>query len=212
MKEKRVKNKVHFWNKVADKYAKNPISDMPSYEHKLQKTREYFTPESHIVEIGCGTGSTAILHAPFVRSILAIDLSDKMLDIANKKLAETSITNIKFKNSDIDVLRLAKPVDMVMTMSLLHLLEDKEAALAKIFEGLKPGGVFVSSTACIADGMKIFKYIGPVAHFLGLIPFVKVFTNDELKRSIEAAGFEIDYAWKPDKKLASSFIIAKKPK
>jgi hypothetical protein len=75
---------------------------------------------------------------------------------------------------------------------------------------LKPGGVFVSSTACIGDTMKFFKYIGPIGRFLGLMPLVEVFTTEELVADLTDAGFEIDHQWQPGKGKAV-FIVAVKP-
>ena len=74
---------------------------------------------------------------------------------------------------------------------------------------LKPGGVFVSSTACLGDTMKWFKFIGPIGSRLGLIPMVKVFSVAELTDSLAAAGFDIDYQWQPARGSAV-FIIARK--
>ena len=54
---------TRFWNRIAGKYARQPISDEETYEKKLAITRKYLTPESEVFEFGCGTGSTAILHA-----------------------------------------------------------------------------------------------------------------------------------------------------
>ena len=55
---------VKFWDKIADKYSKQPIVDEASYQKKLQITQEYFKPDMEVLEFGCGTGSTAIIHAP----------------------------------------------------------------------------------------------------------------------------------------------------
>ena len=74
---------------------------------------------------------------------------------------------------------------------------------------LKPGGIFVTSTACIGDTMKFFKIVAPIGKLLGLMPLVKVFTTKELEDSLTDAGFEIDYQWQPGKGK-SVFIVAKK--
>jgi cyclopropane fatty-acyl-phospholipid synthase-like methyltransferase len=60
-----------FWNKLADKYSRRPVADEAAYKKKLEVTRKYFEPNMEVLEIGCGTGSTAIAHAPFVRHIRA---------------------------------------------------------------------------------------------------------------------------------------------
>ena len=74
---------------------------------------------------------------------------------------------------------------------------------------LKPGGIFVTSTACLGDTMAFFKFIAPIGKFLGLMPLVQVFTSKELENSLINAGFGIDYQWQPGKGK-SVFIVAKK--
>ena len=88
------------------------------------------------------------------------------------------------------------------------MLDDKAAAVAKVYDMLKPGGVFVTSTPCLGDTMKFFKLIGPIGSFLGLIPKVSVFTAQELQNSLTAAGFKIDYRWQPKGKAL--FMVARK--
>ena len=39
-------------------------------------------------------------------------------------------------------------------MSVLHLLEEKEGAITKVYLLLKPSGVFATSTVCLGDSMK----------------------------------------------------------
>ena len=58
-----------FWDRHAERYAKSPVADEASYQKKLQVTREYLRPDMEILEFGCGTGSTAITHAPYVKHI-----------------------------------------------------------------------------------------------------------------------------------------------
>ena len=99
--------------------------------------------------------------------------------------------------------------DAVLGLSILHLLENKEDVISSVHKMLKPGGIFISTTACIGDTMKFFKLIGPIGKFFGLMPLVKVFTTMELEDSLTDAGFEIDYRWQPGRGK-SVFIVAKK--
>jgi ubiquinone/menaquinone biosynthesis C-methylase UbiE len=199
-----------FWNKIADKYSRRAVSDEAAYQKKLDKTREYFQPDMEVLEIGCGTGSTAIAHAPFVRHIRASDLSPRMIEIARDKAKTAGIDNVTFEVSSVEGLDVPDgSIDVVMAHNILHLLEDRERAIADIHRMLKPGGVFVSSTACIGDMMLLLRLIIPVGRFLRLFPLVKVFSVAELKESLQNAGLEIDYEWQP-KKSAAAFIICKK--
>jgi ubiquinone/menaquinone biosynthesis C-methylase UbiE len=199
-----------FWDKLADKYSRRPISDEAAYQKKLEVTRKYFQPDMEVLEIGCGTGSTAIAHAPFVGHIRATDLSPRMVEIAKDKAKAAGIDNVTFEALSVDGLDVPRAsIDVVMAHNLLHLLADKERAMADIHTMLKPGGVFVTSTACIGDMMLPLRLIVPVGQFLRLFPPVKVFPVAELKDSLESAGFEIDYEWQP-KKSAAAFIICRK--
>ena len=200
-----------FWDKIAEKYSKQPVADEAVYEEKLRITRGYFQPTMSLLEFGCGTGSTAIKHAPHVQHIRATDISEKMLEIAKRKATAEGIDNITFEQSTVEGFSAPdESYDMILALSLLHLLDDKEAAIDKIRKLLKPGGLFVSSTVCLGDSMKFFKLIGPIGKALGLIPHVDVFTEQELLGAVTGAGFAIDHHSRPGKGK-SVFLVASKP-
>lgn len=199
-----------FWDRIAARYARQPVADEASYQTKLQVTRSYFRPDMEVLEFGCGTGSTAISHAPHVRHIHAIDISSKMLDIARAKADAAGVTNVTFQRAAIDDFSVPDGTyDVVLGLSILHLVENKEAVIAKVYGMLKPGGVFVTSTACLGDSMKYLKLIAPIGRALGLMPLVRAFTAKELEQSLTDAGFAIDHHWQPGKGKAV-FIVAKK--
>jgi ubiquinone/menaquinone biosynthesis C-methylase UbiE len=199
-----------FWNKLADRYSRRPVADEATYEKKLEITRKYFRPDMEVLEIGCGTGTTAIAHAPYVAHILATDLAPRMIEIAEDKAKAAGINNVTFRASSVEALDVPDAsIDVIMAHNLLHLLEDREPAIADIHRMLKPGGAFVTSTACIGDMMLPLRLIVPVGRFLRLFPLVKVFSVAGLKDSFESAGFEIDYEWQP-KKNAAVFIVCRK--
>lgn len=199
-----------FWNRIAERYSKTPVADEESYQIKLRVTREYFRPETEVLEFGCGTGSTAISHSPYVKRLHAIDISSKMIEIARGKADRANIKNVCFEQSTIEEIHVPdQSLDAVLGLSILHLLDDKEEAIAKVHRMLKPGGVFVTSTTCIGDTMKFFKLIVPIGMFLRLMPLVKVFTTQELVNSLTDTGFTIDHQWNPGKSKAV-FIVAKK--
>jgi len=201
-----------FWDRIAEKYSRQPVADEAAYQKKLEVTQGYFKPEMQVLELGCGTGSTAIIHAPFVKHILATDISSNMLKIAKEKADAQGISNITFECSSIDDLKVAdESMDVVMAHSVLHLLEDRDATIGQVFDMLKPGGLFVSSTACLEDSMWFLKPIIPIMCLFGKAPkVVKFFTVNQLAKSLRDAGFEIDYQWLPGKTKAV-FIVARKP-
>ncbi len=203
-------NTAKWWDKNAQKYFASPIKDEAAYQRKLEITREYFTPDSEVLEFGCGTGGTAILHAPHVKSVLATDISEEMLAIGRKQAEEAGVSNVRFEQADFETLA-SEPdrYDVVLGMSILHLLKDRRSALAKIRALLKPGGVFVSSTVCIGNKMWFMAPILWLGRMIGLFPFVRVFTTGQLVRSLEAAGFIIEK--QPSSGGSVAFIVARKP-
>jgi len=131
-----------FWNRIARRYARSPIADEASYERKLAMTREFLGPDVEAFEFGCGTGSTAIAHAPHVRHLRAVDFSEKMIEIARGRAAEAGADNVTFEVGDIEALDVAEAhYDVVLALSVLHLLDDRDAALTRAATWLKPGGV-----------------------------------------------------------------------
>ncbi|MDG2001983.1 MAG: class I SAM-dependent methyltransferase [Novosphingobium sp.] len=198
-----------FWDKLAKKYSRQPVGDEEAYQTKLAMTREHFRPDMDLLEIGCGTGSTAIAHAPHVRSIRAVDISPAMLEIARTKARDAGIDNIEFAQATVAGIEAEDgQYDMVLALSLLHLLEDWQAVIAEVHRWLKPGGLFITSTACMSDMLPVMKYVLPLARLLGKAPKVMFFSLDELKQAHHNAGFEILNEFQSGPR-SSAFLIAR---
>lgn len=205
-----MRNPAKFWNRIAKRYAKRPIADKETYEKKLELTREYFRPDTELLELGCGTGSAAIAHAPYVRHIRAVDISPKMLEIARRKAHEAGVGNVSFEQTTIEEVVVPDgSVDAVLGLNVLHLLEDMDGAIARVHDMLKPGGVFVTSTPCIGDSMAFLRMILPIGRVLGVIPRVRVFTSDELTAGVAGAGFVLEETWQAGEGKPL-FIVARK--
>ncbi|MDJ0684900.1 MAG: methyltransferase domain-containing protein [Alphaproteobacteria bacterium] len=204
-------SETRFWDRIAVKYAARPISDMESYQRKLDETRACLTPDSEVLEIGCGSGTTAIAHAPFVGHIRATDISKRMLEIAADRARQAGVENVAFEQVEVGALTADDGrYDCVMAHSLLHLLPDMDAAIAEAYRWLRPGGVFVSSTICLGDMSALFRLVIPGMRWVGLAPFVRFVREDALVGSLERAGFAIETRWRPSRNKAV-FVIARKP-
>ena len=200
-----------FWDRLARRYAAQPIANEAAYQTKLAETRRHLRPDMDVFEFGCGTGSTALVHAPYVRSIRAVDFSPVMIEIAREKAAVAGITNAVFETGDIDSIDLAPAsLDMVLGMSILHLLRNRKAVIDKVFAALKPGGLFVSSTICMREASPVLSLVTPLTNRLGVIPYLVPMTSDQLVNSLTGAGFAIAHRWQPDRKSAL-FVIARRP-
>ena len=130
-----------FWNLLSGIYSRQKIGDENAYRKKLAKTQDHFRPDMVVREIGCGTGTTAVIHAPHVADYEGVDFSGKMLDIARTRAADAGVTNLTFRQAALEDLDATGNFDAVLALSLLHLLEDRDAGIAHVAEMLKPGGV-----------------------------------------------------------------------
>ena len=139
-----------------------------------------------------------------------------MIEIAKDKAKAQDIDNVIFEQLTIEELEVEDcSYDAVLGLNILHLLENKETVIAKVYQMLKPGGIFVTSTVCLGDTMKWFKIIAPIGRFFGLMPLVKVFTTKELSDILTDSGFALDCHWHPSNSqgmFKGEFIVAKKSK
>ncbi|MGH1350959.1 MAG: class I SAM-dependent methyltransferase [Methyloligellaceae bacterium] len=199
-----------FWDKISKRYAKSSLSDPDAYEQKVKTIESHLTPDMEVMEFGCGTGSTAIRLAPLAKHILATDFSSEMLKIAREKAVESNIQNVTFQQSSIDEFNAPdESYDIIMGMSILHLLKDEKATIRKVYQLLKPGGLFISNTFCMGDNMRFIKYIAPAGQFFGFLPLLNIFTKGDLIKNLEKPGFKIDHLWQSEKGK-SVFIVAGK--
>lgn len=206
-----MQSQVKFWNKIAARYAKRPVSDIDSYQHKCKVTQDYLTLDMQVLELGCGSGSTAIEHAPSVGSYLAIDISSKMLEIANKKLAKhKDLPHLTFAQGSLQDYQ-QQQFDAILALNVLHVLPDVVANLKLTFNMLKPGGLFITSTTCLKGKIGVFKYLTTVGQIFNLIPNINLFDFADLAQMHHNVGFEIEYQWQSPNSQTNYFIVARKP-
>ena len=128
--------KAVFWDRIARKYATDPISDMAGYEATLRRVQELLTADQNVLEIGCGTGTTALRLAPSVQRMLATDFSKEMIAIAHEKLAAQPVPQLSFALADADA-----PVfglgtfDVALAFNVLHLVADLDGAPELLVDG-----------------------------------------------------------------------------
>lgn len=181
-----------FWDRHADGYAKSPIKDLSSYERCLERTRARLTPEDEALELGCGTGTTALRLAPSVKAYLATDVSGRMIEIGREKAAADGVANLRFERAGVlDAGREPGRFDVVLAFNLLHLVEDLDGAVARVHALLRPGGRFISKTICLSQTLHPLRLVLPVARAFGFAPYVRSMRIAEVEGAITRAGFEV---------------------
>ncbi|WP_079365165.1 class I SAM-dependent methyltransferase [Hydrogenophaga sp. H7] len=210
-----VSRKARFWDRIARKYAADPIADMPGYEATLRRVQGLLTAEMNVLEIGCGTGSTALRLAPFTRRLLATDVSAGMIAIAREKLAAEPVPQLAFALADADAPAIGPgDYDAVLAFNLLHLVSDLDGALASAVQALRPGGLLISKTACVAEMNPLIRWLAiPVMQAIGKAPHVLLFDADTLQAAMVRQGLVIEAVERHGTKGKDIrvFIVARKP-
>ena len=200
---------ARFWDRIAARYSRKDVPDQAAYETKLAKTDSYLEPDDRVLEIGCGTGTTALHHAPKVGHIQATDISGNMIDIAREKAAAAGVGNVSFEVSSIDDLDSAPgQYDVILAHSILHLIEDVPRTLRQLRRMLKPGGLLIQSTPFIADSVPWLGWVAPLGRRLGVLPRINIFGEQAFLQWMGEAGFEIEEMWQPKPKVGR-YIVAR---
>lgn len=200
-----------FWDRIARRYAKMAIRNPADYEATLIKVRSHLNLGDAVLEVGCGTGTTALKLADAVRSYVASDYSAEMIAIAEQKRADAGTQTLELCIGRLGDGSLPEgPFDAVLAFNLLHLLPDRALALAEIARGLRPGGLFISKTPCLSGpwrglwpllwGLRRFDK-APDFHFL---------SPHHLEREMTQAGFKIVDSADAPKRRRRHFIVARK--
>ncbi|WP_137701665.1 class I SAM-dependent methyltransferase [Marimonas lutisalis] len=206
---------AEFWNGMAERYARRPVQDEETYAHTLSRVRAHLGPRDHVLEVGAGTGTTALKLADAAERILATDYSQAMMQIARRKVADQGIGNVEFAVSPAD-LPPEGAFDAVMSFNMLHLVADPAATVAALAARLRPGGLFISKTPCLAGaeaGWKVraLLMLLPVLQWIGKAPLVSRFDVATLEAAFEGAGLEIIEAGNHSDAPPSRFIVARRP-
>jgi SAM-dependent methyltransferase len=116
--------------------------------HQLLRT--YASQTQSILELGCGTGTHALLLAKQGYSVHGVDLSAEMLQQASERLSQLPqelASKLVYSQGDIRTIRLDQQFDAIV--SLFHVFsyqttnQDLQATFATVNAHLKPGGVLI---------------------------------------------------------------------
>lgn len=207
--------KALFWDRIAVQYAADPIADIPGYEHTLRRVQSLLSANQDVLEIGCGTGTTALRLAPYTRSLLATDISFGMIEIARQKLAAQPHRQLSFAVADADApVAGGRTYHAVLAFNLLHLVTDLDHTLNSAKQALRPGGLLISKTACIDELSLPIRYLAlPLMRAVGKAPHVLYFDAAALQSAITRQGMEIVSIERHGTrgKDFRVFIVARKP-
>jgi ubiquinone/menaquinone biosynthesis C-methylase UbiE len=183
---------ARFWNRTARAYARHAIKDLAGYERSLASTRDLVGAADRVLELGCGTGQTALRLAPSIGHITGTDVSSEMIGIANERKAAAACPNATFMVTDGHSPPWpAQSFDAVLAFNVLHLIKNRPRCFQSVERALKPGGLFISKTPCLSEMSAVIRLAIPLMRLIGKAPSLSFFTADELVSELTANGFSI---------------------
>jgi ubiquinone/menaquinone biosynthesis C-methylase UbiE len=77
------------WDKLAKNYDKQVKVYDQAYKSSISKSLQFVNNNSHVLDMACGTGIISLGLAKYVKQLTAIDLSAKMIKVAEQKAKKT---------------------------------------------------------------------------------------------------------------------------
>ncbi len=130
-----------------------------------------------LIDYGSGTGLVGLELSDLVDSILLVDSSEQMLEVAKAKISHKGITNAKVLYSDFTQETTELKADIVLLSLVLLHIPDTPKILQGLFNILNKGGKLI-----IIDFDKNDKINHPKVH--------NGFSHEELKKRLSEVGFK----------------------
>lgn len=128
-----------------------PFAQLPGHLDSLDLLLELTRPSSEdtVLDLACGPGLVACAFARQAGQVIGLDLTPAMLEQAAKRQQEQGLTNLVWKQGDVQALSYAdNSFSMVITRYSFHHLLDPQQTLAEMIRVCKPGGrVLVADVA-----------------------------------------------------------------
>jgi ubiquinone/menaquinone biosynthesis C-methylase UbiE len=137
------------YNFAADHFDDAPLA---FWEMTGRRTIERLNLKSGalVLDVGCGTGASAIPAAHAVGAagrVTGVDLAEKLLEQARAKAAQQQLTNIAFRAGDMTALGLPdNHFDAIVSVFSVFFVVDMEALVRDLWRMVKPGGTLAITT------------------------------------------------------------------
>ena len=93
-----------------------------------------------ILDFGGGTGLLSLPLAKQAKSVILVDISEKMLEQARLKAEQQDIKNIQFLEQDLLANPLEQEFELIVVCRVLHHMPDLDVALSLFHQHLKEDG------------------------------------------------------------------------
>jgi ubiquinone/menaquinone biosynthesis C-methylase UbiE len=109
-----------------------------------------FPAGAHVLDVGCGTGASALPAAQAVGpqgSVLGVDLAARLLERARRKATARGLTNVEFRLADMTALGYPDDhFDAVVSVFSIFFVPDMEGLVRELWRMVRPGGKLAVTT------------------------------------------------------------------
>jgi len=208
----------NFWDKQAKRFDDSQRRFETASEEIIARTKVYLNAHDNVLDFGCATGTKTLELASAIKHIHGIDISSEMIREALRKKNKTNVTNVSFSQGTIFSDDLVKAsFGKIIAFSIIHLVEESDKVIQRIYELLKPGGLLITETACFNDRMNWKTRLEFTSYrlmkLLNIFPLhLNMFKTADVEQLISRQNFSI---LKSEKLffngMTISFIVAEKP-
>lgn len=140
-----------FFDQHAEKWDEITIHDQSKVRHIISLLE--LKGDEKILDVGTGTGVTIPFYEPLLKngSVLGIDYSDKMIEVARGKFPASRHPKVSFEVGNLYDRKECSLYDRVVCYSCFPHFPDKEGALIVLSKTLKAGGLLMVSHSCSRD-------------------------------------------------------------
>lgn len=193
MSKKTIKSQ---FNKQADKFSKFSLT---KDERILEFFFNYCNLDQHdcLLDVACGSGEFAVFCAKKLKYVYGLDITNKMIKLAEKKAHNNNLSNIKFLCSDVENIPLDNELFSVTTCrSAFHHMKNYEKVFSEMVRCVKIG-----NKICIQDMLR-YKNEKVNNFFENIEKYIDISHNKALSEEIFLNLFE-RYSIKVGKKFVA---------
>ena len=202
---------VKFWDKRSSEYENNEKKYEEKYYKTVEKTKKFLNSNDKVLDFACGTGIITNQIADNVKEILAIDISLKMIEVAQRKANKRKIKNIQYMQTSIfDDKFIKESFDVILAFNIFHLVKNTEKVLKRINDLLKTGGLIISETPCMGHKKSLLSIILLLSSKIRLFPSINFLKFSELEGLVVQGNFQIIDSEKTTQSPSKMFFVAKK--
>jgi len=200
-----------FWDKRSKKYDENIKQHDSIYKKTLTRTISLLKDSDEVLDFACASGEMSLDIAPHVLRLHGVDLSVKMIELANQKTLDRQIDNINFSQIDVFNQSLAnKSFSAIVAFNIFHLVDDTSRILNRLRDLLADGGLLISQTPCLGERGWLVRSLINLAQRVGIAPPILNLTINKLESIVSSSGFEIIETEIWDEKNMVQWIVARK--